>query len=128
MQIARKSLDEVCGYNGERLPTLDDRESLPYITAAVKETFRWRPFIENGMPHELTKDDEYEGYKFPAGTQFTWNAYAISLNENEYDDPMRFKPERFLNADLNSPMKGIWAFGTGMFNPTSSNQQLNRKV
>lgn len=94
---ARKYLDEVCGANAERPPSLADREKLPYITGAVKETFRWRPFIENGMPHELIQDDEYEGYRFPAGTQFTWNAYAIALDEKEYADPMRFEPERFMN-------------------------------
>lgn len=115
VKTARTYLDEVCGYNAERLPTLADRERLPYITAAVKETFRWRPFIENGMPHELMQDDEYEGYRFPAGTQFTWNAYAIALNESEYPDAMRFRPERFMNDDLNNVMKGHWAFGTGTF-------------
>ncbi|KAF2796704.1 cytochrome P450 [Melanomma pulvis-pyrius CBS 109.77] len=110
---ARTYLDEVCGDNAERLPSLTDMDKLPYITAAFKEVLRWRPFIQTGVPHMLSQDDEYEGYKFPAGTQFTWNAYAIALNENEYEDPERFMPERFLNNDLNNPLKGHWSFGTG---------------
>ena len=112
---ARAMLDEVCGANAERLPSLQDREKLPYITAAAKESLRWRPFIQTGVPHMLTQDDEYEGYKFPAGTQFCWNAYAIALSENDYPDPMTFSPERFMNADLNNPLKGHWSFGTGKF-------------
>jgi cytochrome P450 len=113
---ARGYLDDVCGHNAERLPSLDDREKLPYITAAVKETLRWRPFIQTGVPHMLMQDDEYEGYKFPAGTQFCWNAYAISLSEDEYPDPLVFNPDRFMNKDLNSPLQGHWSFGTGALN------------
>ncbi len=110
---ARAMLDEVCGADAERLPSLSDRGRLPYITAAAKEALRWRPFIQTGVPHLLTQDDEYEGYRFPAGTQFTWNAYAIALNEEDYADPMTFSPERFLDGDLNNPLKGHWQFGTG---------------
>ena len=40
---ARQELDAVCGANAERLPTFEDRDQLPYITAVVKESFRWRP-------------------------------------------------------------------------------------
>lgn len=111
---ARTHLDEVCGSNAERLPALADRSKLPYITAVVKETLRWRPFLQSGVPHVLTRDDEYEGYKFPAGTEFSWNAYSIALNEEEYAEPLNFEPERFVNDDLNKPTKGHWAFGAGM--------------
>ncbi|KAF7552114.1 hypothetical protein G7Z17_g4523 [Cylindrodendrum hubeiense] len=110
---ARAHLDELCGHNAERLPSFEDREKLPYIAAVVKETLRWRPFIQTGVPHQLTQDDVYEGYRFPAGTMFTWNAYALSLNEGDYPDAVRFNPERFLNDDLKSPLKGHWSFGTG---------------
>jgi cytochrome P450 len=110
---ARALLDEVCGPNAERLPTLADRSRLPYITAVMKETLRWRPFLQSGVPHTLTQDDEYEGYKFPAGTEFSWNAYSIALNDNEYAEPLKFKPERFMNDDLKSLAKGYWGFGAG---------------
>ncbi|KAK5219673.1 hypothetical protein LTR72_008057 [Exophiala xenobiotica] len=110
---ARAVLDEVCGANAERLPTLADRLSLPYITAVMKETLRWRPFLQGGVPHTLTQDDQYEGYTFPAGTEFTWNAYSIALDENEYDDPLVFNPDQFMNEDLDKPAKGHWSFGAG---------------
>ncbi len=113
VKTAREALDKVCGANAERLPEFADKPDLPYITALVKEGFRWRPFAEIGVPHMLTQDDEYEGYRFPAGTLFTWNALHVSLNPKEYEDPERFWPERFLNADLNNVMKGHWNFGPG---------------
>ena len=40
---ARKELDSVCGKNAERLPQWSDQEKLPYITAVVKESFRYPP-------------------------------------------------------------------------------------
>lgn len=111
---AREQLDEVCGRNAERLPEWEDRNRLNYISAVVKDGFRWRPNIaEIGAPHMLTRDDEYEGYRFPAGTVFTWNAWAIALNPDEYEQPERFWPERFLNGDEDNALKGHWAFGPG---------------
>lgn len=111
---ARAQLDEVCGFNAERLPQWEDRDQLKYISAVVKEGFRWRPNIaEIGAPTMLTKDDEYEGYRFPAGTVFTWNAWAIALNPDEYAEPERFWPERFLDGNEESALKGHWAFGPG---------------
>lgn len=111
---ARAQLDEVCGSNAERLPEWEDRERLNYISAVVKEGFRWRPNIaEIGAPTMLIKDDEYEGYRFPAGTVFTWNAWAIALNPEEYDQPERFWPDRFLDGNEENALKGHWAFGPG---------------
>src|SRR2546423_2039876 len=37
----------------------------------------------------------------------------ISLDPEEYPDPKRFFPERFLNEDLEKPLAGHWSFGMG---------------
>ncbi|KAF2647056.1 cytochrome P450 [Lophiostoma macrostomum CBS 122681] len=111
---ARENLDAVCGSNADRLPQWEDRPKLNYISAVVKEGFRWRPnTAEIGAPTMLIKDDEYEGYRFPAGTVFTWNAWAIALSPKEYEDPERFWPERFLNGEEENALKGHWGFGPG---------------
>jgi cytochrome P450 len=113
---ARKELDEICGPNAERLPTFDDWDRLPFMQAIIKETLRWRPNVNpTGFPHALTQDDEYEGYHFPAGTVVTINNWALALDPKEYEDPHRFKPERFLNVDLYNPLKGHYGYGAGTF-------------
>jgi len=35
------------------------------------------------------------------------------LNPKEYEDPLRYYPERFMNEDLNNTLAGHWAFGPG---------------
>jgi cytochrome P450 len=110
---ARAQLDAVCGSNAERLPTFADVKQLPYIQAVVKESLRWRPLVDAGMNHMSTEDFEFEQYYFPKGTLFTWNAWAISQNPDEYEDPERFWPERFLNQHVDNVLYGIWGFGVG---------------
>ncbi|KAF2117171.1 cytochrome P450 [Lophiotrema nucula] len=117
---AQAEMDGVCGYAG-RLPEFGDRKNLPYMSAVTKEGFRWRPFAEIGMPHMLIKDDEYEGYRFPANTVFAWNSWGIALDEKEHSDPLKFWPERWLDAEiegnelktLEEPLAGHWSFGAG---------------
>jgi cytochrome P450 len=38
----RKQLDEVCGSNAERLPTMADLPRLPLVKATAKECLRWK--------------------------------------------------------------------------------------
>ncbi|KAF5518693.1 Cytochrome P450 monooxygenase patI [Colletotrichum aenigma] len=112
IERARKQLDEVCGAHAERLPTAQDMPNLPIIKGAVKESVRWKPTIaETGIPHALMRDDEFEGYKIPAGTIVTYNQWAIANSPDEYDQPERFWPERFINEDLDKPAKGHLGFG-----------------
>jgi cytochrome P450 len=106
---AREVLDKVC----VGLPSFSDVKNLGYIQAIVKECLRWRPFVDAGMNHMCTEDFEFEGYHFPKGTLFTWNAWAISQDPKEYEDPERFWPERFLNERVGDPLHGIWGFGAG---------------
>ncbi len=44
---AQAELDSVLG--GERLPTFDDQEDLPYINALCKELVRFHPVAPIGM-------------------------------------------------------------------------------
>ena len=45
---AQAEIDSVTG--GTRLPSLEDRENLPYVDAVVKEVFRWNPAAPIGKP------------------------------------------------------------------------------
>ena len=67
-EIQRKAQEEVDRVIGnDRLPTLSDRGSLPYIEAIILEVLRWQPIVPLNIPHTCTVDDEYEGYRIPKG-------------------------------------------------------------
>lgn len=39
--------------NGSRLPTIEDRSSLPYVDALIKETLRWHVAVPLGANFSL---------------------------------------------------------------------------
>lgn len=43
---AQEEIDRVVGQ--DRLPTLSDWDSLPYVVALVKEVLRWHPVVPQG--------------------------------------------------------------------------------
>jgi cytochrome P450 len=45
---AQLELDSVL--EGKRLPVIEDRPSLPYVTAIAKEAMRWHPVLPMGEP------------------------------------------------------------------------------
>jgi cytochrome P450 len=51
---AQAELDTVIGR--DRLPDLDDLDSLPYINAIVKETLRWQPVVPMGESLAQSQD------------------------------------------------------------------------
>ena len=63
---AQAELDAVVGPH--RLPTHDDKESLPYINAIVRESLRWQGIAPFAIPHYTNEDLEYRGWFIPKGT------------------------------------------------------------
>jgi cytochrome P450 len=63
---AHHELDMVLG--PENLPNFNDEQSLPYITAIVREIYRYQPVAPLGVPHVVTQDDIYEDYFIPKGS------------------------------------------------------------
>ncbi|PBK63147.1 cytochrome P450 [Armillaria solidipes] len=95
-QKAQALIDTVIGSRG--LPTLDDRSSLPYIEAILKETLRWKPVIPLAFPHRTTVDDVYKGYLIPKGSTIMPNSWQCLQDAGDYPDPENFLPERFCDS------------------------------
>ena len=71
----KKMQGEVDSRVGPRMPQFSDIPNLPIVRAVIKEVLRLRPVTAGGFPHELTKDDEYDGYHFRKGTIFHPNQW-----------------------------------------------------
>ena len=99
MAKAKAELTRAIGPN--RKLQESDIDNLPYLNAVVKETLRLHPAIPFLVPRKATNDTEFMGYLIPKGTQVLVNAWAIGRDPDVWDDPMCFKPERFLQLGNN---------------------------
>ncbi|THH17674.1 hypothetical protein EW146_g3176 [Bondarzewia mesenterica] len=108
MKKAQAEIDTVIG--GDRLPDFSDEQSLPYVSALVKEVLRWRPVVPLAIPHRLVSDDIYEGYFIPGGSIVIGNGWAMLHDESIFPDAGSFKPEHFLDPSVKFPEI---AFGFG---------------
>jgi len=83
MQTAQAQLDSVCG---DRPPTFEDREKLPYIEALLKETVRWRPGTPMGLLHKASETFEYKGHIIPEGTILVDNIWGQTRDRSRARD------------------------------------------
>ncbi|KAF9228928.1 cytochrome P450 [Gyrodon lividus] len=109
----RAAIDAVVGMG--RLPDFDDRPSLPYLEAVLRETIRWQPVVPLGVPHATTSSDIYKGFYIPKGATIIGNIWAMSRDEVRYPNAEQFIPERFLTAEGiltdDNPSEFIFGFG-----------------
>ena len=102
-EVQRKAQVEIDAIVGpDRLPTLSDRQSLPYMEALLKEIHRWHPIahlgkplyhlsmrlslVKTGVPHRTSEDDIHNGYYIPKGSlvfaNIWWVTYISRLPEH----------------------------------------------
>ncbi|TRY67985.1 hypothetical protein DNTS_035548 [Danionella cerebrum] len=87
----------VLGY--DRLPSMDDRDQLPYTYATVHEIQRCGNIVPCGVPHQTTETAKLHGYDIPKGTEVLINLTDIFTNEKHWKYPKTFNPENFLDEN-----------------------------
>lgn len=73
---------------------------LSFLNACIKETLRLHPPAPFLLPHRAIQTCEVMNYTIPHGAQVLVNIWAIGRDPKYWDDPLLFKPERFLNSKL----------------------------
>ena len=96
MNKARDEIDFVTGKT--RLVEESDIANLPYIQAIVKETLRLHP-TGPLIPRESSQSCTINGYDIPERTRLLVNVWAIGRDPKCWEDPLEFKPERFLSEE-----------------------------
>ncbi|XP_071692292.1 7-ethoxycoumarin O-deethylase-like [Rutidosis leptorrhynchoides] len=98
MAKAKEELEQVIGKG--KIVKESDLSRLPYLSCVVKETLRIHPSIPFLIPRKVYNQVKLDNYIIPAGTQVLVNAWAISRDPNIWEDALEFKPDRFLNLEL----------------------------
>ncbi|RCI13695.1 hypothetical protein L249_8212 [Ophiocordyceps polyrhachis-furcata BCC 54312] len=107
---AQEELDRVIGT--KRLPTMKDRDKLPYVDAMVKEIFRWNPVAPFGIAHLATNDVILGDYTIPKDAVLIPAIWSMCNDPDTYPDPRNFKPERHLGPDQQADPRFL-SFGFG---------------
>ncbi|KAI9093574.1 hypothetical protein K1719_027023 [Acacia pycnantha] len=112
-QKAQEELDRVIGF--ERIVTESDFSSLPYLQCVAKEAMRLHPPTPLMLPHRANANVKIGGYDIPKGSNVHVNVWAVARDPAVWKDPSEFRPERFLEEDVD--MKGhdfrLLPFGAG---------------
>eukprot|EP00246_Nothoceros_aenigmaticus_P002919 TRINITY_DN13842_c0_g1_i2.p1 TRINITY_DN13842_c0_g1~~TRINITY_DN13842_c0_g1_i2.p1 ORF type:complete len:483 (+),score=78.57 TRINITY_DN13842_c0_g1_i2:212-1450(+) len=112
---AQAELDAVVGK--KRVVTEADIPNLPYLQAVVKEGFRLHPTLPLLAPHESTEQTKILGYDIPKGTTIMTNIWAMQRDSAVWDNPMEFRPDRFLQECSGVDVRGqhyqLLPFGAG---------------
>lgn len=109
----QQEIDSVVG--SDRLPTVRDRPSMPYVEATMKEVLRWKPALPLSIARKSKKADYYKGYYIPEGTIVMPNVWAISIDDKSGIPSNEFAPERHLEECVGhiATDPATYAFGFG---------------
>ncbi|XWS57341.1 hypothetical protein CRYUN_Cryun09bG0165900 [Craigia yunnanensis] len=77
----------------------DDLPKMPYLKAVVLETLRRHPPTHFLVPHAVTKDVVLGGFLVPKNSIVNFTVAEIGRDPKIWENPMEFKPERFLNDE-----------------------------
>ncbi|XP_021726642.1 isoflavone 3'-hydroxylase-like [Chenopodium quinoa] len=108
---AKKEIHEYVGR--DRLIEEQDIQHLPYLHCIINETLRMYPVTPILPPHESSEDCVVGGYHIPKGTMLTLNLWAIQNDPKVWDEPSKFKPERFENVEGDRVGYQFMPFGSG---------------
>ncbi|CAH9100610.1 unnamed protein product [Cuscuta epithymum] len=93
LKKAQEEIDDKVGY--ERLVEESDMADLPYLNCIIKEAMRMHPAGPLAIPHESSEECTIASYRIPKGTMLLLNLYSIQRDPEYWDEPTKFKPERF---------------------------------
>ncbi|KAK2632707.1 hypothetical protein EUGRSUZ_L01182 [Eucalyptus grandis] len=98
-EIQERLYDEIKSVVGQGAEQVKE-EDLPrmgYLKAVVLEGLRRHPPGHFVLPHAVTEDTELGGYVIPKDGTINFNVAEMGRDPEVWEDPMAFKPERFLN-------------------------------
>ncbi|ESO91942.1 hypothetical protein LOTGIDRAFT_121674 [Lottia gigantea] len=93
----QKEIENVVGF-GRRVKWAD-KPTLVYCAATLMEVQRFSTVAIASLPHTATEDTEIKGFLIPRGSIVFADIRAIHYDENLWENPREFNPERFIDGD-----------------------------
>ncbi|TKY62568.1 Cytochrome P450 93A3 [Spatholobus suberectus] len=115
LKKAKQEMDAVVGKS--RIVEESDIVNLPYLQAIVRETLRVHP-AGPLIFRESSRRAVVCGYDIPAKTRLFINVWAIGRDPNHWENPLEFRPERFIGngqgqLDVRGQHYHLIPFGSG---------------
>ncbi|EEF38403.1 cytochrome P450, putative [Ricinus communis] len=88
--------------DGEKNVKEEDLQKMPYLKAVVLEGLRRHPPAHLVLPHAVTEDIVLGKYLIPKNANINFMIADMGLDPEVWEDPMAFKPERFISGDSNN--------------------------
>ncbi|XP_057969992.1 cytochrome P450 89A2-like [Malania oleifera] len=89
---------ELGGGGGPEEVKEEDLQKMPYLKAVILEGLRRHPPGHLLVPHTVTEDVTLDDYVVPKNTVVHFMVANIGWDPKVWEDPMAFKPERFLST------------------------------
>ncbi|XP_067950726.1 cytochrome P450 2B9-like isoform X1 [Watersipora subatra] len=111
LQKTQAEIDEHLGL--DRCVTSKDRLSLPYTDSVLLEVLRKANIAPSSVPHSLCNSVEIDGKILPSGADILLNMTSVLYDETVFEEPDKFKPERYLTGDIALKKQRTIPFGIG---------------
>jgi cytochrome P450 len=113
MRKAQDELDRVVGKDS--IVEESHMHKLPYLHAIMKESLRLHPVLPLLIPHCPSETCTIGGFSVPKGARVFVNVWAVHRDPSSWENPLEFKPERFLNSkfDYSGSDFNYFPFGSG---------------
>uniref|UniRef100_A0A1J3JNX0 Cytochrome P450 89A2 n=2 Tax=Noccaea caerulescens TaxID=107243 RepID=A0A1J3JNX0_NOCCA len=97
-EIQERLHEEIKSVVGEEAKEIEEDEAhkMPYLKAVVLEGLRRHPPGHFVLPHSVTEDTVLGGYKVPKKGTVNFMVAEIGRDPAVWEEPMAFKPERFI--------------------------------
>ncbi|PKC75548.1 cytochrome P450 [Rhizophagus irregularis] len=114
--VKKKMLKEIDSiFQGDKMRpiTKDDFYSLSYCEAIVKEVARIHPVIHL-LTRYIDKPNKVAEYHWPADSLFLINVKSVHNNDDYWEEPNKFNPDRWIVKNFEPKKGSFFMFGGGL--------------
>nr|XP_027214807.1 cytochrome P450 2L1-like [Penaeus vannamei] len=96
-------------------PSIQQKNSLPYLEAVTLEVHRLASLVRLGVLHSCAKETQFEGFTIPKGAVLAGLQEGCHSDSAYWEKPFEFYPEHFLDAEgkVLAKKEGFLPFGLG---------------